>query len=315
MKLSDHLNELYRAICPSFFATWKACSAMLALIVVKAPVLLLLLSFAVYTSGNGHNRFDDKDFCVAAVNLQGKARANKTAVQDCCDPFLLGGRTGVYWYRSLGRSHRVFCDMTTAGGGWLVILRRLKEWPAIGDNSHYFERYYNLNQDGDYQKGFGSLDQNFWFGLNKLYKLTTRSKVFAQARFEFTAKDTGIEYWVEYDTFAVGPRTSHYNLTIGNYIGGNLPNVFSVLNGSTFRSGIHHCRTNSSWWYPPNDLDCTCLDPFVTIHQSIVPKKENVCLDPPIHEPPENYQFIIGTMEIKIRFKRYPCRHHVHSTT
>ena len=55
-----------------------------------------------------------------SIFMQREARPSETAVQDCCDAFLLGGRTGVYWYRSVGRSDRVFCDMTTDGGGWIV---------------------------------------------------------------------------------------------------------------------------------------------------------------------------------------------------
>ncbi|XP_011410509.1 PREDICTED: ryncolin-4-like [Amphimedon queenslandica] len=299
---------------------------MLALIVVKTPLLFLslLISFSVYTSGKEHSLPNNKDFCLAAVDLQQKARPNETAVQDCCDAFLLGGRTGVYWYRSVGRTHRVFCDMTTAGGGWLVILRRLKEWPVHAGNPDYFERYYNPeDEQGDYQRGFGSLDQNFWFGLNKLYRLTNRSNVYAQARFEFTEYETGIEYWVEYDTFAVGPKTSDYTLTIGNYTDGNLPDIFSVLNGWTFKPG-NICRHNSSWWYPKLDRRkywlCRCLTPFVTNEGSAVSRFEDACLEPR-HDhlmpslPPSHYEIIIDTMEIKIRFKRYPCSHHVHSTT
>ena len=220
---------------------------------VKTPVLFLsLLFFAIYASSSETN-LSNRDFCVAAVNLQRKARPNETAVQDCCDAFLLGGRTGVYWYRSVGRSQRVFCDMTTDGGGWIVVLRRLKELPKR--RSDFFER-----SQKEYRRGFGLLDRNFWFGLNKLYKLTTRSNVYAQVRFELMSSDDR-EFWLEYDTFAVGPETNNYTLTIGNYSGGNLPDLFYVLNGRNFMAG-GHCGTPTMWWYPGNF--CRCLDPFIT---------------------------------------------------
>ena len=54
----------------------------------------------------------------------------------------------------------VFCDQTTAGGGWTVFQKRL-------DGSVNFYRGRT-----DYKNGFGNLNGEFWLGLDKIHRLT-----------------------------------------------------------------------------------------------------------------------------------------------
>ena len=56
----------------------------------------------------------------------------------------------------------VFCDQTTDGGGWTVFQKRL-------NGSVDFYRYWN-----DYKCGFGDLNSEFWLGLDKIHRLTSR---------------------------------------------------------------------------------------------------------------------------------------------
>ena len=54
----------------------------------------------------------------------------------------------------------MYCDQTTAGGGWTVIQEKM-------DGSVNFNR----TQD-DYKHGFGNLVGEFWLGLDKINRLT-----------------------------------------------------------------------------------------------------------------------------------------------
>lgn len=242
-----------------------------------------------------------EDFCVKAINMQRIAATRGptfTALNDCCDAFLLSGRTGVYWYRSVGKSQRLFCDMDTAGGGWIVFGRRF-----LNLNYGFWDKTWEK-----YVKGFGLLDKEFWLGLNKLYKLTTRSQVFAQLRFDM---DNGAK-WAQYDTFAVGGPETNYTLTIGNYSGGNLPDMFSLHNGWQFIVGSPHCNWGNGvgWWYRIfEDRRPHYYSPFVCLACVDVFNWQNIawtdnCI--PTNKP-LNVNIFSNSVEMKLRIKRYSC--------
>ena len=54
----------------------------------------------------------------------------------------------------------MYCDQTTAGGGWTVIQEKMDG--SVNSNS---------TQD-DYKHGFGNLVGEFWLGLDKINRLT-----------------------------------------------------------------------------------------------------------------------------------------------
>ena len=51
----------------------------------------------------------------------------------------------------------IYCDQTTDGGGWLVILRFYKLWM-------------------EYKNGFGDLHREFWWGNENIHQLTWSSE-------------------------------------------------------------------------------------------------------------------------------------------
>ena len=99
---------------------------------------------------------------------------------------------------------QVYCDQTTAGGGWTVFQKRL-------DGSVDFYRGWD-----DYKHGFGNLNGEFWLGLGKIHRLTKgRSKL----RVDLEDFDNQTAY-AEYDSFGVGDEQSKYKLVrLGQYAG------------------------------------------------------------------------------------------------
>ena len=107
----------------------------------------------------------------------------------------------------------VFCDQTTAGGGWTVFQKRL-------DGSVDFYRNW-----ADYKQGFGNLSGEFWLGLDKIHRLTSQAN--NTLRVELEDFDGNTTY-AEYDTFAVADDTAKFRLSVGGYDAGKLvsPSVF-----------------------------------------------------------------------------------------
>ena len=97
----------------------------------------------------------------------------------------------------------VFCDQTTAGGGWIVFQKRL-------DGSVDFYRGWT-----DYKVGFGNLNGEFWLGLDKINRLTKTGN-----RLRVDLEDTtGKAVYAEYDMFAVTSERTKYKLSLGTYSG------------------------------------------------------------------------------------------------
>ena len=98
----------------------------------------------------------------------------------------------------------VFCDQTTAGGGWLVFQKRL-------DGSVDFDRGW-----AEYKVGFGNLTGEFWLGLDKIHRLTRGGNYKLRVDLEDFA---GNNFYAEYDLFKVGSEEEKYQLSVGSFEG------------------------------------------------------------------------------------------------
>ena len=98
-----------------------------------------------------------------------------------------------------------YCDMTTDGGGWIVIQRNKK-------NS-----LMNFNKNWtDYEEGFGDLNTEFWYGLAAMHCLTQRGQW--EMRVDYQFNNTHWSY-LHYNQFSVGSASEEYPLTVGGFTG------------------------------------------------------------------------------------------------
>ena len=98
----------------------------------------------------------------------------------------------------------VFCDQTTAGGGWTVLQKRL-------NGSVDFYRSWN-----DYKHGFGDLKSEFWLGLDKIHRLTSDNNSMLRVDLEDFEGNTA---YAEYNFFGVMSEKDKYKLLLGSYSG------------------------------------------------------------------------------------------------
>ena len=98
----------------------------------------------------------------------------------------------------------VFCDQTTADGGWSVFQKRL-------DGSVDF--YLNWS---DYKHGFGNLSGEFWLGLDKIHRLTSDNNSMLRVDLEDFEGNTS---YAEYNMFGVMSENDKYKLILGSYSG------------------------------------------------------------------------------------------------
>ncbi|PFX33277.1 ficolin-2-like [Stylophora pistillata] len=115
---------------------------------------------------------------------------------------------------------RVFCDQTTAGGGWTVFQKRV-------NGSVDFYRNWT-----DYKHGFGDLNSEFWLGLDKVYRLTSDKNNTLRVDLEDFEGNTR---YAEYEMFGVMDENDKYKLILGSYSGE------TVIFPSSFPSPLPLC--------------------------------------------------------------------------
>ncbi|ELT98654.1 hypothetical protein CAPTEDRAFT_196548 [Capitella teleta] len=137
---------------------------------------------------------------------------------------------------------RVYCDMDTDGGGWLVFQRR--------QDGH---KDFFLGWD-KYSTGFGDLNREFWLGNRNLNLLTTGQS--NELRVDMRDGDNEARF-ARYGNFQMGTEVDKFKLTIGGY-SGDSGDSLSGHNGHWFSTvdqdnDVYYAscaaRFKGGWWY------------------------------------------------------------------
>eukprot|EP00063_Salmo_salar_P018014 XP_013992849.1 PREDICTED: tenascin-like isoform X3 [Salmo salar] len=127
--------------------------------------------------------------------------------KDCSQALLNGdtisGTYNIYLGGDESQPIQVYCDMTTDGGGWMVFLRRQN------GNLEFFRNWKN------YTGGFGDMNDEFWFGLANLHKMTASG----QYELRVDLRDNGKSAYAQYDKFTIAEPRSRYKMYLGTYSG------------------------------------------------------------------------------------------------
>ena len=161
--------------------------------------------------------------------------------------------SGVYRMKSWRTGHLsivdMYCDTTTANGGWIVLQRRK-------DGSENFHRPWV-----DYERGFGDLNGEFWYGLKSMHYLTQIGQWELRVDFKFS---NGTRSYLHYNSFKVLSPEDEYPLAISGFTGITRTNPFPHQNGSKFStydndndgSSLYNCansigtqKHNGGWWH------------------------------------------------------------------
>ena len=143
-------------------------------------------------------------------------------------------------------SVNVYCDMVTKDGGWIVIQRNKKN-SLVNFNKNWT----------DYEKGFGDINTEFWYGLESMHCLTQRGQW--EMRVDYQKNDKTWSY-LHYNQFSVGSANEEYPLTVGGFTGVGR-DTFGYHNKMKFTTADNendnwsdgNCATyikyQSGWWY------------------------------------------------------------------
>ncbi|KAF0311321.1 Techylectin-5B [Amphibalanus amphitrite] len=169
------------------------------------------------------------------------------AVRDCSD-LPAGSASGVHLLRpELGRPVPAYCDLTSAGGGWTLLLRRADIRPR---------RDFYLGWH-EYKWGFGELDAEFWWGLENLWRLTSLLDRRYELRVDLEDFDGGRRHAL-YQGFRISSEEDGYRLSAENYTGDagdslsyHVGQRFSTKDRDHDSHGVKECANifKGGWWY------------------------------------------------------------------
>ena len=224
---------------------------------------------------------DDDQYCDNLLkNFTDKCTPSLLTITSCCELKNFSttyAPSGVYKMSKglFDNSVNVYCDMTTDGGGWIVIQRNKK------DSSVSFNRNWT-----DYEKGFGNLTTEFWYGLEEMHCLTQRGQW--EMRIDYQKNDKTWSY-LHYNQFSIGSASEEYPLTVGGYSGAIPSNHALYYNGMKFSTPDNDNDNNES------GSNCAAISKSGYWYKNCY--YINLNRQPPYINPPRNILF--GEMKIR----------------
>ena len=119
------------------------------------------------------------------------------------------------------------CDFED-GGGWMVILRR---------NANVTQKVNFVLPWADYERGFGDLNTEFWYGLHNIHCLTNQEEV--ELQIEVRQNDGTGQVWTYGYFFVVDGPENNYTLHIGQAQGPS-----SGVNSMVYHDGMQFSTTD-----------------------------------------------------------------------
>ncbi|KAF0302008.1 Techylectin-5A [Amphibalanus amphitrite] len=173
-------------------------------------------------------------------------RVPATTLRDCSD-LPAGASSGVHiLYPGLDRPVAALCDLDGDGGGWTVIQKR----DDIQPRQNFYLDWHH------YKWGFGELDGEFWWGLERLWGLTSQLDRRYEIRIDMEDFD-GEKRHAIYQGFRIAPEADNYRLTAVNYTGdagdnftGHSGHPFSTKDRDNDTYGTSCAQKfHGAWWY------------------------------------------------------------------
>uniref|UniRef100_A0A8C2L300 Zmp:0000000846 n=1 Tax=Cyprinus carpio TaxID=7962 RepID=A0A8C2L300_CYPCA len=170
------------------------------------------------SSATSHSLSDLRSSTEYTVRLQAVAEDKRSTqissvfttglnTKDCSETLLNGetasGPYTIYISGDEKQPVRVYCDMSSDGGGWMVFLRRQS------GKLDFFRNWRN------YSAGFGDTNDEFWLGLSNLHKITSAG----QYELRVDLRDGQESVFAVYDKFYIADPRSRYKIQIGAYSG------------------------------------------------------------------------------------------------
>ncbi|XP_058122652.1 angiopoietin-4-like [Anopheles ziemanni] len=120
--------------------------------------------------------------------------------QSCMEePTKVSGKYAIQLQKESQKLISVYCEQSAHGGGWIVFQHR------FNGKEDFYRNW------ADYRDGFGSLDGEFWLGLESLHQLTSSRKHELMVEVNDTRGNYG---YARYDHFEIGDESEKFKLKI-----------------------------------------------------------------------------------------------------